>query len=218
MDEMPATYIRCGAVTSSGRPCRRAAIRGGTRCTLHGGASPQARQKAEEVLAVARVPAAGVLLRIIHDWQGSACPACGRPSADPGPVIRAAIAVLDRTGLHPSLAVRVGPAAESATDPAIEWLTAPQARAMASIFEDCRRRMLAGEPKPEWSGSDLDQPRVPPLRLVDPAPVGTDAASAHSPWGTNRIIDNPIPTNTLQEPCVEDPRQHIVRPSPSPPK
>lgn len=97
----------CGALTSSGTPCRRYTIRGGTRCTLHGGGSPEARRVAEEMLAVARVPAARVLLRLIEDWEADRCETCGRPSGDPGPIIRAATVVLDRAGLHPSMSVQV---------------------------------------------------------------------------------------------------------------
>lgn len=39
---------RCGAkAKSTGDPCKRRPVRGGTRCKFHGGASPQARQAAE---------------------------------------------------------------------------------------------------------------------------------------------------------------------------
>ena len=101
------TFNRCGALTTAGTPCRRATIRGGTRCTLHGGASPQARRVAEEALAIARVPAARVLQMIIEDWMADYCETCGRPQGNPGPVIRAATAVLDRAGLHPSMSLDV---------------------------------------------------------------------------------------------------------------
>jgi hypothetical protein len=59
------------------------------------------------MLAVARVPAARVLLRIIEDFEADRCETCGRPLGDAGPVIRAATAVLDRAGLHPSMTVHV---------------------------------------------------------------------------------------------------------------
>ncbi len=41
----------CGAATRSGGPCKRSAMAGGSRCRLHGGASPQARQRAQLRLA-----------------------------------------------------------------------------------------------------------------------------------------------------------------------
>lgn len=105
-----STFIlanQCGALTANGTPCKRYTIRGGTRCTLHGGGSPEAKRVAEEMLAVARVPAARVLLQIIEDWEADRCGVCGRPSGDAGPVIRAAMAVLDRAGMHPSMSVQV---------------------------------------------------------------------------------------------------------------
>jgi hypothetical protein len=42
---------RCGARTRAGTPCKRAAVRGGTRCPLHGGRStgprtPEGRERA----------------------------------------------------------------------------------------------------------------------------------------------------------------------------
>lgn len=37
----------CGATTRSGGPCKRAPLVGGSRCRLHGGASPQARRAAQ---------------------------------------------------------------------------------------------------------------------------------------------------------------------------
>lgn len=42
---------RCGAMTRAGTPCKRAAVRGGTRCPLHGGRStgprtPEGRERA----------------------------------------------------------------------------------------------------------------------------------------------------------------------------
>lgn len=43
----------CGARTRNGGTCRRPPVPGGTRCRLHGGASPQAQAKAQERLAVA---------------------------------------------------------------------------------------------------------------------------------------------------------------------
>lgn len=66
---------------------------------------PHARMKAMDTLAAAALPAARVLLQIIDDHEQTACDKCGRPTGDPGPVIRAAQIVLDRTGFHPSMTV-----------------------------------------------------------------------------------------------------------------
>lgn len=49
---------RCGARTRSGGNCRRYTVNGGTRCRLHGGASPQAMAKAKTRLIEADARAA----------------------------------------------------------------------------------------------------------------------------------------------------------------
>lgn len=132
----------CGAMTSGGTPCKRAVIPGGTVCTLHGGGTAQARRVAAEMLAVARVPAARVLLQIIEDWTAEQCPTCGRSRGDPGPVIRAATAVLDRTGLGPNVSVSVERGPESA--PWTKYFTDEQRREIAKWIAEAKQRMLAG--------------------------------------------------------------------------
>lgn len=112
----PGCAHSCGATTGNGTPCRRPTIRGGTRCTLHGLGTPQARRVAEEMLARLRVPAIETLYQIIEAYRASACTACGRSAMDPGPVIRAAISVLDRTGLGPNTTVTVTDKCESLDD------------------------------------------------------------------------------------------------------
>lgn len=49
---------RCGARTRSGGNCRRYTVNGGTRCRLHGGASPQAKAAAKRRLVEADARAA----------------------------------------------------------------------------------------------------------------------------------------------------------------
>jgi hypothetical protein len=49
-DSQPQESRRCLAKNREGQPCQRWSIRGGTRCTNHGGGSPQARRKAAENL------------------------------------------------------------------------------------------------------------------------------------------------------------------------
>jgi hypothetical protein len=105
MDEVP--YKRCGALTTAGTRCGRRPYPGGTRCNLHGGASPQAKAVAARTLAIARDYAAEVLQSVLADYLAETCPVCGRPSGDPRNVIRAAVAVLDRTGLHKTVAVQI---------------------------------------------------------------------------------------------------------------
>lgn len=42
--------MQCGARTRSGAPCKTPVVRGSTRCRMHGGSSPQAREKAKRRL------------------------------------------------------------------------------------------------------------------------------------------------------------------------
>jgi hypothetical protein len=78
----------CGAETRDGSPCQRSPIPGGSRCHLHGGGSPQARQKAKERLLAAADPAAGALVEIVKDEEARASDR-----------IRAAKEILDRAGV-----------------------------------------------------------------------------------------------------------------------
>jgi hypothetical protein len=135
----------CGHKTKgSGEPCRRPSIKGGTCCTHHGGHSPLARQAAAETLAAAALPAARVLFEIIEDWRRETCPTCGLPKGDPGPVIRAAQIVLDRTGFHPALSVQV---ASSAIPPWAQYLTDAQLRQVGLWIEEAKERMESGGPR-----------------------------------------------------------------------
>lgn len=167
--------IRCGALTGNGKRCRRFPIRGGTRCTLHGGGSPQARRVAEEMLAIARVPAARALLQVIEDWSADTCDVCGRPHGDPSPVIRAATAVLDRTGFHPSMALEVSRAEPRAPSWA-RWLTNDQLMQLRSWIEAARRRMASGAAPSaglmvEPEESDTAEMVLPPSGLRRARPV-----------------------------------------------
>jgi ethanolamine utilization microcompartment shell protein EutL len=95
--------------TTSGERCRRAAILGGTVCPFHGGSAPAVKRKAAERLAALQDPAVDALHRSLEaqtrqlDRKGRV-----RVLGDDHPTqIRAATAVLDRTGLGPSQTVDV---------------------------------------------------------------------------------------------------------------
>ena len=94
----------CGAKTSSGTPCKRAPIPGGNRCCLHGGGSPLARAAAERRLLLGADLAIDRLLDSLVEHDHPPCELCGcAPGrADPN-TLRAAIAVLDRTGFSPGV-------------------------------------------------------------------------------------------------------------------
>ena len=97
--------VLCGAQTSTGAPCRRRPIKGGVRCVFHGGGSPLAREAAERRLLYGVSLALDRLLDALseHEHDGP-CALCGCNALSRDPVtLRAAIAVLDRSGFGPGL-------------------------------------------------------------------------------------------------------------------
>ena len=94
----------CGAKTAAGNPCRRAPIVGGTRCVLHGGASPLARQEAERRLLLGVSLSLDRLLDALEEHDHPPCDHCGcSPGRADPTVLRAAIALLDRSGFGPGI-------------------------------------------------------------------------------------------------------------------
>jgi hypothetical protein len=86
----------CGAKKRDGTPCPTPAMKGGLRCRMHGGASPQAMRTAKARLMELREPAIVALQQIVADER--------REDRDR---LRAAIAILDRTGMGPSQTIEV---------------------------------------------------------------------------------------------------------------
>ena len=106
--EQPRLGALCGAKTSTGTPCRRRPIKGGARCVLHGGGSPIAREAAERRLLYGVSLALDRLLDALseHEHDGP-CALCGcNPSSRDPNTLRAAIALLDRSGFGPGLTLR----------------------------------------------------------------------------------------------------------------
>ena len=94
----------CGAKTAAGNPCRRSPIRGGSRCVLHGGASPLARQEAERRLLLGVSLSLDRLLDALEEHDHPPCDHCGcSPGRADPTVLRAAIALLDRSGFGPGI-------------------------------------------------------------------------------------------------------------------
>ena len=132
----------CGALTSSGNPCRRGCAPGHTRCNLHGGHTPLARQAASEALAKAALPSAAALLDIVSSYGRERCDKCGQPTGDPSPVIRAAQLILDRTGFHPTLTVQT----QTAEAPRhMAWIPHERLVQMNAWLEEAKEAMARGE-------------------------------------------------------------------------
>jgi hypothetical protein len=94
---------RCVATTRDG-PCKNYPVIGGTVCRKHGGGAPQTLAAARRALAELREPAIGVLNDFIQSQP--TCEHCGR-SDNPSVRLRAALQVLNRTGLAETLHVEV---------------------------------------------------------------------------------------------------------------
>lgn len=85
--------MQCSArAKSTGRPCTRRAIRGGTVCIVHGGRAPQVKAKAEERIKALVNPA----LLLIEEYLDHV----GDPDYPVPPAVRlnAARDILDRAG------------------------------------------------------------------------------------------------------------------------
>lgn len=99
----------CKTVKKNGERCKRHAIRGGTVCMTHGGASPQVRFKANERLAALLPKAVQVLDEAMHsetyqlDRRGQVVTV----GPDTAGRTRAATVLLDRTGHGPTSTANV---------------------------------------------------------------------------------------------------------------
>lgn len=90
---------RCSAtVRSTGLQCKRAAIKGGSVCTTHGGNAPQVKKKAKERLLELVDPALAALHKVLAN-----------PDTEDAVKVRASLGILDRTGFRPGLVVEHEP-------------------------------------------------------------------------------------------------------------
>lgn len=158
----------CGATTTSGEPCRRACADGYTRCNLHGGHTPLARQAAQEALAAAALPSARVHLETVARWFDKRCPTCGYPNGSTEElraVQKSADSVLNRTGFHPSLTVQVPTAPIDYDSMTEEQLAERALRVLQQLHAN--RRIPQGEPQPDRmdtvpvEGETIDPEREP---------------------------------------------------------
>lgn len=124
--------MKCGDATNpggigyraNGDPCGNTVVEGTYRCHMHGGKSPAAKAKAEQAMALLRMPATEALYnvittlnKIIERYREDTCAACGYPRGDVeeiDTVVKAArslaqscAAILDRTGLGPKSTLEV---------------------------------------------------------------------------------------------------------------
>lgn len=99
-----------GGLNSHGDPCSRSVKAGFTRCNLHGGNGAAAKIKAEQAMALLRMPAIETLYRILEQSEKQTCPTCGFPAGDTDEkrmLVRACQTILDRTGMGPHATLEI---------------------------------------------------------------------------------------------------------------
>jgi hypothetical protein len=84
-----ATRRSCRATRRDGAPCTNPPVKGALVCRMHGGAAPQVKRAARQRLLEAADPAAARLVQLLD-------------SDDEAIAVRAATALLDRSGHGPS--------------------------------------------------------------------------------------------------------------------
>ena len=124
--------VLCGDLTnpggvgrkSNGEPCRNPTVPGMFRCYIHGGASPLAKIKAENSMALLRMPAVEALHKVLEVLNqtldqliDNVCLTCGYPRGETDEkeaLVRAcrtlaqtSSAILDRTGLGPRATLEI---------------------------------------------------------------------------------------------------------------
>jgi hypothetical protein len=104
----------------NGDPCKRAPAHGMLHCNFHGGEALSGKIKAELAMAVLRLPAIEVFVKIIEQFHlRPECPTCGGTLADLDAqkvAMKAAVAVLDRTGLGPRAVLELVPQNDGGLD------------------------------------------------------------------------------------------------------
>lgn len=114
-------------ICASGKPCGRDVRPGFTRCNLHGGNSPAAKIKAEQLMAQCRLPAIEALFSILEQFESNMCPSCGYPKGDTDEkrmIVRTCQTILDRAGMGPHSVLEI--ARQTDGDINLELLTSEE--------------------------------------------------------------------------------------------
>jgi hypothetical protein len=197
------TSRKCTATSAAGTPCGAWAIVGGTVCHYHGGATPGARQAAQNRMLALLSPALERLARILQ--TSPPCETCGRSDTDLDPsVVKAIQIVLDRTGFAPHIKVDF---TQDTTTGYEKWLTDSELTQITEFIANAERRMAAGQPR-----QDIPLAPMVDVRVID-ATTNEDVteyipASCGSPEGlaeTPTVPDaNLLPVNNLDGDTDDD--------------
>jgi len=117
---------------------------------MHGGATPVAKIKAENSLALGRMPAIETLLEMIEQYHEATCATCGFPNHELKEkkfVASVARLILDRTGLHPRVGIETS-TGDMEVDPKL--YTAEEKQELVALLaqvraiKECAKRRLVG--------------------------------------------------------------------------
>ncbi len=116
---------QCTGTNRDGEQCGSSALAGAVVCRKHGGAAPHVKEAAAKRLTEGSLTAADILHKLMKDRdEGPECPFCKRGMPrDDNILLRAATAILDRTGLGPSAKLEVDASVDIAF---LEYLTDEQ--------------------------------------------------------------------------------------------
>ena len=136
---------QCIGTSRNGMRCRKSPLVGAFVCEDHGGNTPLSQKATKEFLNTLRYPALEVLYRATRN--APPCDHCGRSDADRDPVaLKAAIAILDRTGFHPTLAIQA-PAAPTPADYRA-WIPQDRMDIMSQWLAEARAACERNDPLP----------------------------------------------------------------------
>jgi hypothetical protein len=127
--------VKCAAHSSrTGEPCQKWPIAGSNVCSTHGGSAPQVKRRAEERLRELQSPAVSSLADAIVADSHQLDRRGGIITLGPDHAVRlrAALAVLDRTGLGPTSNTNVNLSASQHLADLIAELDGADGRAMGA--------------------------------------------------------------------------------------
>lgn len=137
---------------ANGDVCGNSVVPGTHKCHMHGGSTPQAKLKAEQAMALLRMPGIEAMheiletmMQVVRQFGENTCPTCGYPKGDTDEihavskvaavVVRQVQTILDRTGIPARATLEVK---QSDGDLDLRALTEQERGAMIALFAQLR--------------------------------------------------------------------------------
>lgn len=163
-----------GGLNAVGDPCKRDVKPGMTRCNLHGGASPASKIKAEQAMALLRMPAIETLYRIVEQAERNTCTSCGYPTGDTDEkrmLVRACQTILDRAGMGPHATLELTTQSDGPMN--FDLLTLEERAELLELI--ARMKALKATLRARQMG-ELANPQLSAAPVIDGTVVGTSAS------------------------------------------